>query len=166
MGNKIPIDTLKYQRATVQDSAVFKGASTRTTALNQFSYNYMIKGDTIIMNYENDNALGYNILRKDNNQGDFKLISSTEKTQYKDVVKNGIYDYLIQALGNNGKILNEQKFKVKKSKGIEKNIKKVLYLSGNNKEKLFGNLEGKEIYDTSGREKSIDEITTGIYFVK
>ncbi|MGE3062730.1 MAG: hypothetical protein AB7T10_03770 [bacterium] len=161
---KIPIDTLKHGMATVEDSVVYKGDTTRTTALNQFSYNYNIKGDTVIMNYENDNALGYKISRKDNNQGDFKLISFTEKSQYKDVVPNGSYDYSIQALGNNGKVLNEQKFKVKKLRGIEKNIKKVIYLG---QRELREQMKECEVYDITGKQiKDVSRLSYGIYLVK
>ncbi|MGE3062727.1 MAG: hypothetical protein AB7T10_03755 [bacterium] len=161
---KIPIDTLKHGMATVEDSVIYKGSKTETTALNQFSYNYSIKGDTVIMNYENDNALGYKILRKDNNQGDFKLISFTEKSQYKDVVPNGSYDYSIQAIGNNGKVLNEQKFKVKKLRGIEDKIKKVLYLG---QRELREQMKECEVYDITGKQiKDVSRLSYGIYLVK
>jgi len=161
---KIPIDTLKYGMATVQDSVVYKGEKTGTTALQQVSFaKPIIKGDTIILNYKCDNAVGYKILRKDNNQEDFKVISSTEKSQYKDVVQNGIYEYNIQAIGNDGKVLNEQSFKVK-NYGKEKCMSKVFYYGQKN---LKEELKGREVYDITGKLiNDVSRLPYGIYLIK
>jgi len=134
------------------------------TALQQVSFaKPIIKGDTIILNYKCDNAVGYKILRKDNNQGDFKLINSTEKSQYKDVVPNGIYDYNLQAIGNNGKVLNEQSFKVKKY-GKEECMSKVFYYGQKN---LKEELKGREVYDITGKKVNFTKKSPfGLYFIK
>ena len=135
------------------------------TALQQISFTEpIIKGDTIILNYQCDNAAGYKILRKDNNQGEFKVISSTEKEQYKDVVPNGIYDYLIQAIGNNGKVLNEKGFRIRKMTGIDKGIKKVTYFGQG---ELRDQMKEREVYDITGKRiKDVSRPPYGIYLIK
>jgi len=85
------------------------------------------------------------------------------KSQYKDVVQNGIYEYFIQAIGNNGKVLNEQGFKVKKY-CKEERMSKVFYYGQKN---LKEELKDREVYDIAGKLiKDVSRLPYGIYLIK
>ncbi|HAV92119.1 TPA: hypothetical protein DCW38_02945 [candidate division WOR-3 bacterium] len=137
------------------------------TALNSFSYTYNVIGDTIILNYADDNAQGYNISRKKSNQKNYEIIVKTEKSQYKDVVKeNGVYHYKINALDRFGKTLNCAFFAVNKVRGLHQS-KIINIISEEDKRLLKLIIDEKNVYNLSGRRiHSKNDIVIGKYFIK